>query len=130
LTRYLIDTSAYGAFMRGDAKAVDALREADEIYLNPIVLGEMLAGFLGGSRREKNRSELSRFLESPRVTLIDIDEETAERYAVIFTSLRTAGTPVPTNDLWIAASAMQYGLRVLTRDRHFQRMPHIVTDMI
>ena len=116
--------------MRGDVEAVNALREADEIFLNPIVLGEMLGGFLGGSRRDKNRSELTRFLESPRVSLIDIDEETAERYAVIFTSLRAAGTPVPTNDLWIAASAMQYGLRVLTRDEHFQRIPQIVTDMV
>jgi tRNA(fMet)-specific endonuclease VapC len=128
--RSLLDTSAYAAFMRGDSAAVNALRAADEIYLNPIVLGEMLAGFLGGSRRQKNRTELTRFLESPRVSLIDIDEETAERYALIFISLRTAGTPVPTNDLWIAASAMQYGLRILTRDEHFQRIPQVVVDMI
>jgi predicted nucleic acid-binding protein len=117
-------------FRRGDSAAVNALRAADEIYLNPIVLGEMLAGFLGGSRRQKNRTELTRFLESPRVSLIDIDEETAERYALIFISLRTAGTPVPTNDLWIAAPAMQYGLRILTRDEHFQRIPQVVVGMI
>src|SRR6266508_936060 len=78
LTRYLLDTSAYAAFMRGHTEAVNALGAADEIYLNPIVLGEMLAGFLGGSRHQKNRAELTRFLESPRVSLIDIDEETAE----------------------------------------------------
>ena len=130
MSRFLIDTSAYAAFLRGDSHAVNALREAEEIYLNPVVLGELLAGFLGGTRRDKNRSELARFLESPRVNLIDVDEETAERYAVIFTSLRAAGTPVPTNDLWIAASAMQFGLRVLTADEHFQRIPQIVTDMI
>jgi predicted nucleic acid-binding protein len=130
LTRSLLDTSAYAVFRRGDSAAVNALRAADEIYLNLIVLGEMLAGFLGGSRRQKNRTELTRFLESPRVSLIDIDEETAERYALIFISLRTAGTPVPTNDLWIAASAMQYGLRILTRDEHFQRIPQVVVGMI
>jgi tRNA(fMet)-specific endonuclease VapC len=128
--RLLLDTSAYAAFMRGDGEVVHALREADEIYLNAIVLGEMLAGFMGGERHEKNEKELTRFLESPRVNLIDVDEATAERYAVIFTTLREAGTPIPTNDLWIAASAMQYGLRLLTLDSHFTRVPQILTRFI
>ena len=106
------------------------LREADEIYVNAIVLGEMLAGFMGGGRQDKNEKELTRFLESPRVNLIDVNESTAERYAVIFTTLREAGTPIPTNDLWIAASAMQYGLRLLTLDSHFTRVPQILTHFI
>jgi predicted nucleic acid-binding protein len=90
----------------------------------------MLAGFLSGERRAKNQAELARFLESPRVNLIDVDEGTAERYAVIFTTLRKAGTPIPTNDLWIAASAMQHGLRVLTRDAHFAKVPQILIHLI
>jgi len=128
--RLLLDTSAYAAFMRGDGEAVHVLREADEIYVNAIVLGEMLAGFMGGGRQDKNEKELTRFLESPRVNLIDVNESTAERYAVIFTTLREAGTPIPTNDLWIAASAMQYGLRLLTLDSHFTRVPQILTHFI
>jgi tRNA(fMet)-specific endonuclease VapC len=128
--RLLLDTLAYAAFMRGDGEAVHALREADEIYVSAIVLGEMLAGFMGGERHEKNEKELTRFLESPRVNLIDVDEATAERYAVIFTALREAGSPIPTNDLWIAASAMQYGLRLLTLDSHFTRVPQILTHFI
>ena len=130
MKRLLLDTSAYAAFMRGDGEAVHVLREADEIYLNAIVLGEMLAGFMGGGRQDKNEKELTRFLESPRVNLIDVNESTAERYAVIFTTLREAGTPIPTNDLWIAASAMQYGLRLLTLDSHFTRVPQILTHFI
>ncbi len=130
MTRYLIDTSAYAAFMRGDEAIVNSVRTADELYLNSIILGELLAGFLAGNRREKNRTELTKFLESPRVNLIDVDDETSERYAVIFVSLRAAGTPVPSNDLWIAASAMQYGLRVLTLDEHFSRIAQIVTDLV
>jgi tRNA(fMet)-specific endonuclease VapC len=126
----LLDTSAYAAFMRGNAEAKQAVREADELYLNAVVLGEMLAGFITGGRREKNERELTRFLESPRVNLIDVDEQTAGRYAVIFSALRAAGTPIPTNDLWIAASAMQYGLRVLTLDAHFQKVPQILTQLI
>jgi tRNA(fMet)-specific endonuclease VapC len=130
VNRILLDTSAYAAFMRGEPEAVVAIREAEEIYLSAVVLGEMLAGFLSGERHAKNQTELARFLASPRVSLIDVDEGTAERYAVIFTTLRKAGTPIPTNDLWIAASAMQYGLRVLTRDSHFAKVPQILTQLI
>lgn len=116
--------------MKGHEATVHAIREADEIYLNAVVLGEMLAGFMTGERREKNATELARFLDSPRVNLIDVDEATAERYAVIFTTLRAAGTPIPTNDLWIAASAMQYGLRLLTLDAHFTKVPQILTQFM
>jgi tRNA(fMet)-specific endonuclease VapC len=130
VNRLLIDTSAYAAFMKGQPEAVTALREADEIYLNAVVLGEMLAGFLSGQRRARNEAELARFLDSPRVNLIDVDEGTAERYAVIFTTLRKAGTPIPTNDLWIAASAMQHGLRLLTLDGHFAKVTQILTHLL
>ena len=130
MSRLLLDTSAYASFMRGHPPTVDAIREADELFLSAIVLGEMLAGFMGGERRTKNENELARFIESPRVSLIDVDEETAERYAIIFAALRAAGSPIPTNDLWIAASAMQYGLRVLTLDAHFTKIPQILTQLI
>ena len=130
MSRILLDTSAYSAFMRGDSEASAALREADDIYISATVLGEMLAGFLSGSHRAKNEKELARFLDSPRVQLLDVDEDTAERYAVIFTALRKAGTPIPTDDLWIAATAMQYGLRLLTRDAHFAKVPQILTQML
>jgi tRNA(fMet)-specific endonuclease VapC len=130
VNRILLDTSAYAAFMRGDPEAGVVVREAEEIYLSAVVLGEMLAGFLSGEHRAKNQTELARFLESPRVSLLDVDEATAERYAVIFTTLRKAGTPIPTNDLWIAASAMQYGLRILTRDSHFTKVPQILVQLI
>jgi tRNA(fMet)-specific endonuclease VapC len=130
VNRFLLDTSAYAAFMRGHPHTVAAIRQADEITLSATVLGEMLAGFMSGGQRKKNEAELARFLESPRVSLIDVDEQTAERYAVIFTTLRAAGTPIPTNDLWIAASAMQHGLRLLTLDAHFQQVPQILTHFI
>jgi predicted nucleic acid-binding protein len=126
----LLDTSAYAAFMRGHPETVRIVREVEEIHLSSVVLGEMLAGFMSGTRNARNRAELARFLESPRVNLIDVDEETAERYAVIFTSLKQAGTPVPTNDLWIAASAMQHGLRLLTLDTHFQKIPQILAEVL
>lgn len=125
MSRVLLDTSAYSAFMRGDEAEVQSIREAREIRLTPVVLGELLAGFRRGTRRKENEALLVRFLASPRVRVLALDEETADRYAIILNALRAAGTPVPTNDLWIAASAMQHGLKVLTTDAHFGKIPQV-----
>lgn len=124
--RLLVDTSAYSGFMRGHPEIKVAIQEADEIYVNSIVLGELGAGFIKGRRRRKNEAELKRFLGSPRVKLVDVTEDTAERYAVILNSLWRAGTPIPTNDIWIAASAMEHGLEVLTTDDHYQKVSQIL----
>ena len=97
--RLLLDTSAYSAFMRGHEDIRVMVRINEEIYLNSIVVGELMAGFIKGGRRKKNEDELRRFLMSPRVSLLDVSEETAERYAVILNSLWQAGTPIPTNDI-------------------------------
>ena len=126
----LLDSSAYSAFMRGDPDIKLALQQADEIYLSPIVLGELMSGFLRGKYRRKNEQELAAFLSSPRVRTLQIDEGTAERYAVILNSLWAAGTPIPTNDLWIAASAMQHGFHLLTTDTHYTKVPQILVALI
>lgn len=126
MSRILLDTSAYSAFMRGDGAVKERLQTVEAIYLNSIVLGELRAGFLRGRARQKNEEWLSRFLASSRVSIVAVDDETSERYAVILDSLWTAGTPIPTNDIWIAASAMQYGLTVVTADTHFLKIPQIL----
>ncbi len=126
--KVMLDTSAYSAFLRGTEEAAQALREADEIYLNPVVLGELYAGFAKGGREKKNRDILREFLASPRVQVAVIDEETAERYAAIITYLWQKGTPLPTNDLWIAATAMQYGLKLITTDTHYRNVPQIIVE--
>ena len=130
MTRILLDTSVYSALMTGHAAAAAAVREAEEIYLSAIVLGELMGGFVRGSRRLKNERQLAEFMESPRVAVVDVDDDTAARYAVIYDAMRNAGTPIPTNDIWIAASAMQYGLRLVTLDAHFQRVPQVLTDFL
>ena len=124
----MLDTSAYSAFMKGHAEVKLALQKADEIVLNPVILGELRAGFRAGNRFRKNERELQIFSSSPRVRFIDITQETAERYAVIVHFLRKAGTPISTNDIWIAASAMEHGLRVVTTDLHYQKVPQIVVE--
>jgi predicted nucleic acid-binding protein len=126
LRRVLSDTNAYAAFKRGDARALEIFRHAPEIALNATVMGELLAGFASGSRAAKNRRELAEFLHSPRVKQLAVDAETAEHYAVLFAGLRKKGRPVPTNDLWIAASAMQHGYAVFSFDKHFAEMENLI----
>lgn len=126
--KVMMDTSAYAAFLRGSPEVKEAVQQADEIVFSPVVLGELIAGFLMGRNERKNRAILKDFLSSPRVIVAEIDEETSERYAVIVQSLRTKGIPIPTNDLWIAASAMQHGLKVLTTDKHYLKVPQIITE--
>jgi predicted nucleic acid-binding protein len=99
------------------------------IQVNPIVLGELRAGFLHGSRLAENLAELAQFLASPRVDTVAIEDETAERYALIFDSLRRVGGPIPTNDIWIAASALQFGTVLVTTDPHFGRVAQVASEI-
>jgi tRNA(fMet)-specific endonuclease VapC len=126
--RLLVDTSAYSAFLRGHGAVADEIHRADSLVVTPIVLGELLSGFRKGSRFDRNLERLREFLSSPRVRWVNLDDETSDRYSILHDSLRRAGTPVPTNDLWIAASAMQHGLRLLTTDPHFRRLSQIVVS--
>jgi tRNA(fMet)-specific endonuclease VapC len=130
LRRVLLDTSAYSLLMRG-RKEVSALLDAsDEVYLPAVVIGELLAGFKKGNSEQRNREILDRFMAVPSVMILPLDEETGERYAVILDFLRRQGSPIPTNDLWIAASAMQHGLVLISADRHFLKLPQVVTDFL
>ncbi|MCD6679518.1 MAG: type II toxin-antitoxin system VapC family toxin [Burkholderiaceae bacterium] len=98
------------------------LARAYLLYLNSIVLGELLAGFAAGTRDASNRAQLSRFLASPRVVVLNVTDETADRYALVYASLRRKRQPMPTNDLWIAASALERGVALLTLDERFARV--------
>lgn len=118
----LLDTNAYTAFMLGDAAVVEVVAHAERIYLNSIVLGELLGGFAAGTREAKNRAELARFLDSPRVEVVPVTAQTADSYALLYSGLRRKGQPIPTNDLWIAASALEHGAALLTRDAHFAQI--------
>jgi predicted nucleic acid-binding protein len=130
MTRLLLDTSAYSALLRGHEEIQKHLRGAEEICVNPIVLGELRAGFGRGRQSKKNEGYLQRFISSSRVAILSIDAETSERYAFILNALWKAGTPAPTNDIWIAASAMQHGLAVLTTDSHFLNISQVIVYQI
>jgi tRNA(fMet)-specific endonuclease VapC len=126
MRRILIDTNIYVAFKRNVQEIVEALRTVDYIGINTVVLGELYAGFKGGVKEKKNKAELDRFLDSPRVEVIPIDETTSEVYAHIFWNLRKKGHPIPTNDIWVAASAFQHSLALFTLDDHFNKVDGLI----
>lgn len=119
MKKLLIDTNVYVAFKRNDPTVIDLLRQASSIALNTAVMGELLAGFKGGIREAANRKELDQFLDSPRVELLPLDEASADFFALVFNNLKKIGKPIPANDIWIAASALQYGRTLATLDSHF-----------
>ncbi|MFO7877401.1 MAG: type II toxin-antitoxin system VapC family toxin [Desulfovermiculus sp.] len=115
----LIDTNIYSLAMKGEPNIVDILRRIERIGISTISLGELFSGFKAGSKERQNREELEIFLDSPRVVLHSVDVETADFYSFILNSLRQAGTPIPTNDIWIAATALQHGYKLFSQDKHF-----------
>ena len=116
----LIDTNIYSRALKGDQSVVNTLRKQAEIGFSVISVGELLSGFKGGSKESENKSELEDFLDSPRVVIYSVDDETADFYSEVLHNLRTAGTPIPTNDIWIAAIAFQHGLKLFSTDVHFE----------
>lgn len=120
-----LDTNAYSDFMRGDAARVHIIRTARHLYLPLIVVGELRAGFAAGSQESANSANLLRFLNSPRVSVLLPDEQTTHHYAQLFAQLRQKGVAIPTNDLWIAALALQHQLILCTSDTHFQHLPQL-----
>ena len=119
--------TAYSAFKRNAQDAVEIIRHVPLIGINSIVLGELLGGFSVGSREATNRQELKLFLASQRVKLFPVDDITADYYAMIYRNLRQKGQPIPTNDMWIAATALQHSLTVFTYDGHFQAIDGLMT---
>jgi tRNA(fMet)-specific endonuclease VapC len=124
--RVQLDTNAYVAFKGGDPDTVDVIRLADRLALSTVVVGELLAGFALGSRASENRRELASFLESPRVEILPVGRDTATFYAAVYAQLRAKGRPLPTNDMWVAAGALEHGSVLLTHDKHFASVEGLI----
>jgi predicted nucleic acid-binding protein len=122
-----LDTNAYAAFKRNDAAIVEVLQHAPRLIVCATVLGELLGGFAAGQRESANRNELAQFLAVPRVTVVPMTMATADLYALVYAALRRKGQPIPTNDLWIAASSLEHGAALLTLDAHFQNIDGLRT---
>ncbi len=124
--RVALDTNRYTDLCRGDASVVRTAEAADEVWLPIVVIGELRAGFAVGSQGARNEAVLRRFLLRPGVAILYAGEQTTHHYANVYRQLRRQGTPMPTNDMWIAALALEHSLVLCTRDAHFDALPQLM----
>lgn len=123
--RLALDTNRYTDLCRGDASVVGKVELADEVWLPFIVVGELRVGFAVGSQGPRNEAVLRRFLLKPGVGILYADDQTTYHYASVYRQLRKQGTPIPTNDIWIAALILQHSLVLFARDTHFDSLPQL-----
>ena len=124
-----IDTCAYSRLMLGESGFQQLMEESDVLIVPVIVLGELHAGFEMGTRAKENEERLKSFLENSGIRIQDATWDIARRYAVLMNELRRKGTPIPTNDIWIAATALEFGARLLTSDSHFKNISGLIVDI-
>lgn len=122
MKKVLLDTNAYTRLLLGDKAVLEVLGRADTVFMSIFVLGELYAGFRGGKREPENRSQLDDFLRRPTVRVLTATLETSDIFGAIKHRLRSAGTPIPINDVWIAAHATESGSRLVSYDRHFSQV--------
>jgi tRNA(fMet)-specific endonuclease VapC len=125
MKKILLDTNAYVGFLRGDEKVMSYLAQSDNVYMSVFVLGELYAGFKAGGKEKNNTRILERFLLKPTVTVLDATIETADIFGLIAAALKKSGRPIPINDVWIAAHALETGSILVTYDDHFAAVPGI-----
>jgi tRNA(fMet)-specific endonuclease VapC len=123
--RVALDTNRLTDLFNGDIELAERLGICEEVWIPLIVLAEIKAGFYGGTQRQRNEAMMQRLLTKATVRILLPSRETAEHYARLFVQLKRAGTPVPDNDLWIAALVLEHDLTLITRDQHFDRMPQL-----
>jgi len=124
--RRLLDTNAYVELKRGHGGVAELVRESTELVLSTVVVGELLFGFRNGARFDRNAKELDEFLANDRVSVLSVTRTTADRFGRIAAALRKAGTPIPSNDIWIAAHAVESGAELVTFDGHFAAVAGLV----
>jgi tRNA(fMet)-specific endonuclease VapC len=124
--RVALDTNRYVDLCKGVDETVSLLEEAEAILLPFVVLGELRAGFVHGRRQADNERTLRQFLLKDGVQVLFADDQTTHHYAAVFHQLRKHGTPIPTNDMWLAALVLQHNLALHARDKHFEHLPQLV----
>jgi tRNA(fMet)-specific endonuclease VapC len=123
MKKILLDTNAFVRFLRGDEKVMACLAQAETVYMSVFILGELFAGFRAGAKEKENRQILEKFIFKSTVTVLEASIETADYFGLIAASLKKAGTPIPINDVWIAAHALETGSMLVTYDDHFGSVP-------
>ncbi len=123
--RIALDTSRYTDLCRGEPETVAILEAATVVFVPFVVIGELRAGFAVGRRGAENERGLGRFLMKSGVRSLHADDPTTHHYASVYRQLRHQGTPIPTNDIWIAALVLQHNLALYSRDGHFDHLPQL-----
>ena len=121
----ILDTNAYTRLLTGEEDVLDVIGTAETVYMSIFVLGELYAGFAGGTKERANKDTLDRFLRKPSVKILNATSETAEVFGMVKQELKKAGTPLPINDVWIAAHTLETGSTLITYDGHFKNIPGI-----
>lgn len=125
MKQIVLDTNAYTGLLTGNEQILSVVASAEVIFMSIFVLGELYAGFLGGSKYRQNQDLLRRFLMKPSVKILNATAETAEVFGSLKNMLRKAGTPLPINDVWIASHGIETGSVIVTLDQHFQNIAGI-----
>lgn len=123
--KILIDSNRFIDFCEGQPEVVDAFEQADLLVIPFVVLAEIRVGGLTVKRGEAQVRILNELVQQPGVRVAHSTDTTAHHYAALYARLRKAGTPIPTNDLWIAALAIEHSLVLYSRDAHFDLIPTI-----
>ena len=124
--KLLLDSNAYSMLMRGHEQVSELVRRAEEVLLSAVVVGELMYGFRRGSHFERNAADLLSFLDSPYTSFVNVGPITADRYSRVAAALRSKGRPIPTNDVGIAAHALETGADLVSSDGHFEHVDGIV----
>lgn len=125
MNRLVIDTNAYAQLLKGSEEVLNVLANADEVYMSVIVLGELFTGFRGGIKYDENVKILNDFLNDPVVKVLDLREESSEIFGKTKHELKIKGTPIPINDIWIAAQCIEIGAVLISYDLHFKLIPQV-----
>ncbi len=129
--KLVLDTNIYSDYAEGVPETVDFMAtHGERFYLPSVVLGELNFGFMKGKRQRFNEKKLQQFINRLQAEVISVDSEVARKYALIYLTLQKKGTKIPINDVWIAASCMEIGGTLLTRDKHFKVVDHIETVVL
>jgi tRNA(fMet)-specific endonuclease VapC len=125
MKKILLDTNAYSYYLRGNQDVLKILGDADVVYMSIFVLCELFTGFKGGDKEQQNKENIYLFLRKPLVNVLDATIETAEIFGLIKNNLKIKGIPIPINDIWVAAHAIETGSILITYDDHFKNIENI-----
>ncbi len=125
MKKIVLDTNAYTRMLAGDEEVLNIVASVEKVFMSIFVIGELQSGFLGGNKYRDNRDTLKSFLSKTTVKILNATNETAEIYGSLKHALKKEGTPLPINDVWIAAHSIETGSLIVTYDKHFDKIPGI-----